>query len=87
MEVTQYDLVSESSGAYRFAPQSQVTAERGMAGCLIPPFEYHTLVNAQPDASSVTLHVYGGEMTECHVFEPAAYGTYRRVTRSLAYHE
>lgn len=87
MEVVQYDLVDEREGAYRFTPQSRVTAERGSAGCLIPPYEYHTLANARPDASSITLHVYGGEMDHCHVFEPASDGAYRRVTRSLSYHE
>ena len=33
-------------GAYRFAPQHTVVAGPGSAGCLIPPFEYHTLANA-----------------------------------------
>jgi predicted metal-dependent enzyme (double-stranded beta helix superfamily) len=86
MEVTQYDLLSEADGSYRFAPQTRVAATRGSAGCLIPPFEYHTLANASPDATSITVHVYGGEMDHCHVFEPAADGTYRRVTRALSYH-
>ena len=60
---------------------------RGSAGCLIPPLEYHTLGNAQLDRASVTLHVYGGEMNNCHVFEPSGAGAYRRVTRPLAYHD
>lgn len=89
--VTQYDLVSGAGegegGVYTFAPQTYVTASRGEAGCLIPPFEYHTLANASPDGTSVTLHVYGGEMSQCHVFEPAGGGTYRRVTRDLSYDE
>jgi hypothetical protein len=36
---------------------------------------------------SVTLHVYGGEMDHCHVFEPSGDGSYRRVRKDLAYHE
>lgn len=87
MKVTQYDLLSEQEERYRFSPQSCVTAERGAAGCLIPPFEYHTLANARADAASITLHVYGGEMDHCHVFEPTSDGAYRRVTRALSYHE
>jgi predicted metal-dependent enzyme (double-stranded beta helix superfamily) len=87
MEVTQYDLLSESDGTYRFAPQSCVPASRGSAGCLIPPFEYHMLANASADGTSITLHVYGGEMDHCNVFEPEANGAYRRVTRSLSYHD
>jgi hypothetical protein len=35
----------------------------------------------------MTLHVYGGEMSRCHVFEPAGDGTYQRVTHELAYDE
>jgi predicted metal-dependent enzyme (double-stranded beta helix superfamily) len=87
MEITQYDLVSDIGDTCRFHEQNRVAACRGSAGCLIPPFEYHTLANAQPDGSSITLHVYGGEMDHCHVFEPDSDGWYRRVTRSLSYHD
>ena len=86
MEVAQYDLVGEDNGAFRFERRNHVVAGRGSAGCLIPPFEYHTLANAA-ETPSVTLHVYGGEMDHCHVFEPAADGSYRRVRKDLCYHE
>ena len=86
MEVRQYDLLSESDGAYRFQAQPCIDAVRGSAGCLIPPYEYHTLANRRPDGSSVTLHIYGGEMTHCHVFQPQDDGSYRRVERALSYH-
>jgi hypothetical protein len=33
---------------------------------------------------AVTLHVYGGEMTYCHVFEPVE-GGFRRRFRELNY--
>jgi 3-mercaptopropionate dioxygenase len=68
MDVTQYDLVDESADAYRFEAKGCVHATVGSAGCLIPPFEYHVLANAL-STPSITLHVYGGEMTTCHVFE------------------
>ena len=87
MEVAQYDLLSQEDGAYRVAKQHTVRASRGSAGCLIPPFEYHTLANARDDRASVTLHVYGGEMDHCHAFEPAGDGAYRRVRRELSYHD
>ena len=85
MEVAQYDLTAERDGAFHFVRRNHVIAGRGTAGCLIPPFEYHTLGNAA-DTASVTLHVYGGEMDHCNVFEPAADGSYRRVRKDLAYH-
>jgi predicted metal-dependent enzyme (double-stranded beta helix superfamily) len=86
MEVAQFDLLSADAGAFHFEQRNCVVAGRGSAGCLIPPFEYHTLANAAP-TPSVTLHVYGGEMDHCHVYEPAANGSYRRVRKDLAYHE
>ena len=45
------------------------------------------LDNASADGTSITLHVYGGEMDHCNVFEPEPNGAYRRVTRSLSYHD
>lgn len=68
---------------YRFAPRGRVHALAGASGALIPPFEYHTLANALPDRASVTLHVYGGEMSSCHLFEPLGDGTFRRVEKQL----
>ena len=86
MEVRQYDLVDQHGSSYRFQAQASIDAVKGSAGCLIPPFEYHTLANRRPDAASITLHIYGGEMDHCHVFEPTGDGTYRRVEKRLAYH-
>ena len=85
MEVTRYDLVRESDGIYEFDEMGRVVAAVGSAGSLIPPFEYHVLGNALDDRPSITLHVYGGEMTSCHVFEPRDDGRYERKTRTLGY--
>ena len=92
MDVTQYDLIQEeqdadaSVAAYRFEEKGCVHAAVGSAGCLIPPFVYHIRANAL-DEPSITLHVYGGEMTTCHVFVPAAGGRYVRTERLLCYHD
>jgi len=86
MDVTQFDLVDETGGEYRFEERGCVHASVGSAGCLIPPFEYHILANAI-DEPSITLHVYGGEMTSCHIFEPRADGRYARRARPLCYHD
>ena len=87
MEVTQFDLVEQRGDACRFEEASKVSAGVGSSGCLIPPFEYHTLRNAVADRSSVTIHVYGGEMSRCSAFEPLDDGWYRRLERVLQYHE
>jgi len=86
MDVTQFDLVEAADEAYRFETRGCVHASVGSAGCLIPPFEYHILANPL-ETPSITLHVYGGEMTTCHVFEPAENGRYVRRERPLSYQE
>lgn len=87
IRVVSYDREGEpEDGLYRFAEMERVIAERGAAGALIPPFEYHTIDNPHAE-TAVTLHVYAGEMTWCHTFTPQGDGTYRRERRELAYTE
>lgn len=69
----------------RFEPETVVMAGVGEAGALIPPFEYHRLENPD-ETAAVTIHVYGGEMTFCHVYEPCE-GGYRRTFKELRYTE
>ena len=85
LNVTSYSVRGgdPDTGIVQFETELQITAGVGEAGALIPPFEHHVLQNA--DATpSVTIHVYGGEMTHCHVFVPVANG-YRREYRELSY--
>ena len=84
IKVVPFDLVEKQDEAYRFEAQCPIFAGPGEAGALIPPYEYHTLENAQ-DAPSVTIHVYGGEMTWCDVFLPNDDGTHRLEHRQLSY--
>ncbi len=77
------DATADPDTPYRFAQRGRVHALAGSSGALIPPFEYHTLANALPDRASVTLHVYGGEMSSCRLFEPLGDGTFRRVEKQL----
>ncbi len=83
--VTQYDLVEQREDRYRFEQKAAVRAGVGTAGCLIPPFEYHTLANALPDATTVTLHVYGGEMDFCNLYRREPSGYWRCVPKTLEY--
>lgn len=71
------------TGVVQFSPETEVTAGVGQAGALIPPFEYHVLQNAGAEPA-VTLHVYGGELTACHVYEPVE-GGWRRRYKELGY--
>jgi predicted metal-dependent enzyme (double-stranded beta helix superfamily) len=91
MEVSRYELVSEEGDElYRFEQRGSAHACAGSAGALIPPFEHHVLANTRPDRTSLTLHVYGGEMDHCSVFEPVEPvedGLYRRTSKRLEYSE
>src|SRR4030095_3701968 len=88
MEVTRYELAEEmEEGLCRFVARGAVAASAGSAGALIPPFEHHVLANARPDRASLTLHVYGGEMNHCDIFEPFRAGLYRRCPKLLSYEE
>lgn len=86
IEVTSYSVRGgdPETDLVRFEKEKVVGAGVGEAGALIPPFEYHILGNPH-DTPAVTIHVYGGEMTYCHIFEPLEDGGYRRKYRELVY--
>jgi len=85
IRVTSFDLENDPEAEpLRFTPESVVFAGVGEAGHLIPPFEYHMIENADR-TPSVTLHVYGGELTWCNAFHPLEGGGYRRERRELSY--
>lgn len=86
MEVTRYEMDEEGEdGTCRFTRHETIPAPAGEAGALIPPLEHHVLRNVRPEGSSLTLHVYGGEMSQANVFVPLEDGRYRREVRHLAY--
>lgn len=87
MQVTQFDRIDEGDGACGFVERGRISAGVGSAGALIPPSDYHVLGNALPDRPSITLHVYGGDLTTCHVFVPRGGGRYERQERCLSYHD
>lgn len=70
LEITQYELLEESAGRFRFRAAGGMHAGPGSAGSLIPPHEYHTIRNASADAVAVSLHIYQAEMACCAKFQP-----------------
>jgi predicted metal-dependent enzyme (double-stranded beta helix superfamily) len=87
MQVTQFD-VRANGDAFDVTPVgAPINAGVGSAGRLIPPTDYHVLANAQRDATSITLHVYGGNLTGCRIFTPDANGRYTESVRALSYHD
>jgi predicted metal-dependent enzyme (double-stranded beta helix superfamily) len=87
MSVTQYDVRPDGDW-FRVTPIGRpLSAGVGSAGRLIPPTDYHVLANAQRDKTSITLHVYGGNLDGCRIFTPDADGRYQQSVRALSYHE
>lgn len=84
LEITRFERLGES-GAFRFEECERIHASAGSSGSLIPPHEYHVLANDSAEQTAITLHIYGGEMTTCSVFEPQADGTFVRRERHLSY--
>ncbi len=87
VEVTRYDLRECRDDLYRFERVEQLRAGVGACGSLIPPYEYHVLRNALAEGSSLTLHVYGGEMNHCNIYRSMRNGWYERIPRLLRYCE
>jgi len=59
-----------------------IDAGLGEAGHLIPPLDHHVICNPH-DQVAVTLHVYGGDLDWCRVFEPVPEGGYVAVRKEL----
>jgi 3-mercaptopropionate dioxygenase len=85
IDVQQYELTQSGDDGFRFEPRNSYEAGVGSAGCLIPPFEYHSISNPCRQTIAVSVHIYGGEMACCNVFERQEDGTYLRRERPLSY--
>jgi 3-mercaptopropionate dioxygenase len=85
IEVLQYELVEErAEQRCRFEKRGSIRAGKGSAGCLIPPHEHHVIRNPA-DEPAVSIHVYGGDMNFCHVFEERGDGWYERRGKALGF--
>ncbi|HEX3131264.1 MAG TPA: cysteine dioxygenase family protein [Thermoanaerobaculia bacterium] len=90
MAVQRFEMLEEPApGVFHFQSREVLGASAGSAGALIPPLEHHVLANPNPDRIALTLHVYGGEMDHCTIFEPVdeQAGLYRSQVKSLCYDE
>ena len=83
MQVINFRLLHEDAhGRCRFTRCETIGATRHSSGGLIPPFEHHIFRNAGTRAAH-TLHIYGGLMETCAIFEPAAGGFWQRKQKDL----
>ncbi|MDN5924330.1 MAG: cysteine dioxygenase family protein [Xanthomonadales bacterium] len=70
LEIAQYQLLERDHNRYRMRPVGTIQAGAGSAGSLIPPHEYHAILNPSEDTVTVSVHIYSAPMTTCCVFNP-----------------
>ncbi len=83
IEVQQYELTAREGERFHFEKRNSYHAGIASAGCLIPPYEYHRIENADDLEVAVSIHIYGGDMTRCNVFEAVGGDWYRPSERRL----
>ncbi len=85
MEVVNYQMLDEDHfGHCRFEKRETLPAYPASSGALIPPFEHHVFSNVGAIPSH-TLHVYGGPMSRCDIFQPIGEGWFQRQHRELRF--
>lgn len=85
LEITPYELTAQQDEErFRFESRGTMIAGAGSAGSLIPPHEYHTIMNPSDNDVAVSLHIYRGPMTSCSVFRPLEDSWYQRDQRQLS---
>jgi predicted metal-dependent enzyme (double-stranded beta helix superfamily) len=85
VDVTRYSLLEmTSAGTAHMEAIETLHAGLGQCGALIPPVEYHRISNPY-EALALTVHVYGGRMRSCRVFQEADGGLYRVANKKLEY--
>ncbi len=85
MQVTNYELMEEQAGGRcLFERRETIAAPPASSGSLLPPFEHHVFGNIGSHPSH-TVHIYGGPMNGCNIFEPDGQGWFQRRHRELRY--
>ena len=84
LEITQYELLEVMGDHARFRAAGGMIAGPGSAGSLIPPHEYHTIRNSNPETVAVSLHIYQAPMGCCAKFAHRDGEWYARETTELA---
>ena len=83
LEIVRYELEEQHGDRCRFTEHETLTAGTGTAGSLLPPHEYHTIRNPNPNAIAISLHIYQKAMNNCATFEPLEDGWHVRNKKLL----
>ncbi|HEY3782755.1 MAG TPA: cysteine dioxygenase family protein [Fimbriimonadaceae bacterium] len=76
VRVTNYAHMGEANGIHAFEVQSTGIDAAGSSDFRVSPFEHHILENPNEE-TAVTIHVFGGAMTQCGIYEPVEGGWVR----------
>lgn len=87
LDIVQYKLLEQAGERFRFRVARRSCAGAGSAGSLIPPHEYHTIHNGDPDRIAISVHVYQAPLESCAYFRPQEDGWYVRESTRLAIDE
>lgn len=83
IEITNYELMEDGPERCRFIQHETFLADAGSSGSLIPPYEYHTIRNPDPNQIAISLHIYQDTMGDCAIYEPIGDGWYRKGRKLL----
>jgi predicted metal-dependent enzyme (double-stranded beta helix superfamily) len=83
IEITSYEMQENLEDKCRFIKHETVLAEAGSSGSLIPPHEYHTICNQNPNQAAISLHIYQDSMGNCSIFEPIGDDWYAKGKKML----
>lgn len=70
LAITEYVPCERDGQRWRFAGKGTTEAHPGSTASLLPPHEYHTVRNPDPDDIAVSLHVYQRQLRRSHAFLP-----------------
>lgn len=70
LDITEYEPRERDGERWRFTRKDTTQAHPGSTASLLPPHEYHTVRNPDPDAIAVSLHVYQRQLRRSHAFVP-----------------
>ena len=84
IEVLTYEMMEQRDALFRFEKRGSMRAGVGSAGCLIPPHDYHVIRNPTAERA-VSVHIYGGDMAYCNVFQEREPGWFERQAKPLGF--
>lgn len=85
IRVRSFDRGEDDGNHATFAAAETLVAGCGEAGHLIPPVDYHIIDNPFGEGPSSTVHVYGGDLVACRVFDETEPGRFLEQVKTLSY--